>query len=69
MWRAAPEDFPVSNRRHITHDGYLVAPMLDVEGYFEAIDRCRYRFPQLRILPGVEFGQPALVRAPRTPSR
>jgi histidinol-phosphatase (PHP family) len=59
-WRAASEDFPVACRGHITSDGYLLAPLLDVEGYFEAIGQCRYQFPQLRILTGVEFGQPHL---------
>jgi histidinol-phosphatase (PHP family) len=62
-WRAGPDDFPVSNRRHITDDGYLVPPPLDVEGYLAAIDRCRHQFPQLTILTGVEFGQPHLFEA------
>ena len=33
---------------------------LDVEGYLEAIERCRVRFPGLRILSGVELGEPHL---------
>jgi len=59
-WRAGREDFPVSNRRHIDGDGYLTPPLLDVEGYFEAVERCRRSFPDLRILSGLEFGQPHL---------
>src|SRR5205085_12295662 len=31
---------------------------LDVEGYLEAVDRCRSMFPALRILSGIELGQP-----------
>lgn len=60
MWRAGAEDFPAAARRHINADGYLVPPLLDVEGYFDAIAVCRRRFPQLSILSGVEFGQPHL---------
>ena len=59
-WRAEQQDFPPSTHSHITADGYLVAPPLDVDGYFDSIDRCRLRFPRLRILTGVEFGQPHL---------
>jgi len=62
-WRAGPDDFPVSNRRYITEEGYLVPPPLDVDGYLEAVDRCRNQFPELTILTGVEFGQPHLFEA------
>jgi histidinol-phosphatase (PHP family) len=30
---------------------------VDIHGYFEAIDRCRAAFPDLRILTGVELGE------------
>ena len=33
---------------------------LDVQGYLECIDRCRSMFPDLRILSGVELGEPHL---------
>lgn len=59
-WRAEPEDFPPSCRSFIDDDGYLMAPLLDVDGYFDSIERCRHEFPQLHILTGVEFGQPHL---------
>ncbi|GAB6902455.1 PHP domain-containing protein [Kineosporia succinea] len=39
-------------------DGVLQAPPLDVDGYLESVDRCRAAFGQLRILTGVEVGQP-----------
>lgn len=35
-------------------------PPFDVDGYLAAIDRCRHEHPELRILTGVEFGQPHL---------
>jgi histidinol-phosphatase (PHP family) len=31
---------------------------VDIEGYLDAVDRCRTRFPGLRILTGVELGEP-----------
>src|SRR5690348_17570705 len=31
---------------------------VDIPGYFDAVERCRSRFPDLRILTGVELGEP-----------
>jgi histidinol-phosphatase (PHP family) len=31
---------------------------VDINGYFEALERCRTKFPELRILSGVELGEP-----------
>lgn len=31
---------------------------VDIEGYLDAIDRCRLKFPGLRILTGIELGEP-----------
>jgi histidinol-phosphatase (PHP family) len=39
-------------------DGTLVPPPLDLDGYLECVDRCRARFPDLRIISGVELGEP-----------
>lgn len=39
-------------------DGRLIPPGLDVTGYLESIERCRGLFPDLRILSGVELGEP-----------
>lgn len=41
-------------------DGILNAPVLDVEGYLESVERCRAKYPELRILTGMEIGQPHL---------
>jgi histidinol-phosphatase (PHP family) len=50
---------PASWTRHgITDDGLLVPPPLDVEGYLAEIERCRTLFPELRIMTGVELGEP-----------
>jgi len=39
-------------------DGLLTPPELAVGGYLECLRRCRDRFPDLRILSGVELGEP-----------
>jgi histidinol-phosphatase (PHP family) len=39
-------------------DGRFDPPPLDVEGYLECLHACRERFPGLRILSGVELGEP-----------
>jgi histidinol-phosphatase (PHP family) len=36
---------------------------VDIEGYLECIDNCRRAFPQLRILSGIELGEPHLFPA------
>jgi histidinol-phosphatase (PHP family) len=46
------------SRATVTPDGVLVPPAFDVDGYLECIQRCRERFPQLRILSGVELSEP-----------
>lgn len=39
-------------------DGILAPPPFDAGGYLAAIERCRERFPELRILSGAELGEP-----------
>jgi histidinol-phosphatase (PHP family) len=39
-------------------DGRFDPPPFDVDGYLECVDRCRTRYPDLRILSGVELGEP-----------
>lgn len=62
-WLADKQDFPPSDHAFINDAGYLNPPPLEVDGYFEAVERCRRRFPELTILTGVEFGQPHLFEA------
>ena len=61
-WVAAPEDFPGHERLLIDQDGVMQPPPLNVEGYLESVQRCRREFPSLRILTGIELGQPHLDR-------
>lgn len=39
-------------------DNRFNPPPLDVDGYLESVERCRARFPGLRIMTGVELGEP-----------
>ena len=39
-------------------DNCYAMPPLDIEGYLESIERCRARFPDLRIVTGLELGEP-----------
>jgi histidinol-phosphatase (PHP family) len=49
------------SRAHI-RNGVLVAEPLDLTGYLECLQRCRDRFPALRILSGAEMSEPHLHR-------
>jgi histidinol-phosphatase (PHP family) len=60
VWRASREEFPEADWPFINAEGYLIPPPLKVDGYFGAIEHCRHEFPGLRILTGVEWGQPHL---------
>ena len=39
-------------------EGRLTPPQLDRSGYLAEVERCRGRFPDLRILTGLEVGEP-----------
>jgi histidinol-phosphatase (PHP family) len=39
-------------------DGQFDPPPLEVDGYLESLSRCRARFSELRIMSGVELGEP-----------
>lgn len=58
-WRIDPQ-FVKGTEQVKVDEGVMTPAPLDVEGYLECIDRCRHRFPELRILTGVEYGQPHL---------
>jgi histidinol-phosphatase (PHP family) len=51
-----PRDSPVAALRD--EDGRVNPPAFDVVGYLDAVDRCRREFPDLRILTGLEVGEP-----------
>ena len=57
-WAIDPEDLVDHLRPLVGDDGLLTPDPLDVGDYLDSIERCRRQFPELRILSGVEFGQP-----------
>ncbi|MGW0230659.1 PHP domain-containing protein [Actinopolymorpha singaporensis] len=59
-WQVDPTDLAGHLQRLVGPDQTLVPPPLEVDGYLESIERCRRSFRDLRILTGVEFGQPHL---------
>jgi histidinol-phosphatase (PHP family) len=57
-WVAAAGLAATLGPQRLGEDGRVSAPPLDVDGYLECIADCRRRFPDLRILTGVELGEP-----------
>lgn len=57
-WAIGQEDLLDHLRPLVDASGALTPEPLDVDGYLESIERCRRKFPELRILTGVELGQP-----------
>jgi histidinol-phosphatase (PHP family) len=49
---------PAEYQAMVRPDGTLLPPPFDMDGYQEAIQEYRERFPGLRILSGVELGEP-----------
>ncbi|MEV0268227.1 PHP domain-containing protein [Hamadaea sp. NPDC050747] len=45
-------------KAHLDADDRVVPPAFDALGYLESLDRCRSKFPGLRIISGVELGEP-----------
>ncbi|WP_123507927.1 PHP domain-containing protein [Frondihabitans sp. PhB188] len=44
----------------VDEDNYVHLPTFDFDGYLDSIERCRHDFPSVKIMTGVEFGQPHL---------
>jgi histidinol-phosphatase (PHP family) len=59
-WRVDDGDIGEHAQKYVDSSGHVRLPEFDVGGYLAAIERCRHDFPELRILTGVEFGQPHL---------
>jgi histidinol-phosphatase (PHP family) len=60
VWTVSPDAIDASDHLAAlaTPDGLLTPPEFDASGYLAAIERCRERFPSLRILSGLEMGEP-----------
>lgn len=59
-WLVEDGDIGRHAQKYVDATGRVQLPTFDIDGYLEVIDRCRHDFPELRILTGVEFGQPHL---------
>ena len=58
-WVVRPGDaMPEVLERWLRPDGRVAPRALDVEGYLACVQRCRERYPGLRILSGVELSEP-----------
>lgn len=56
-WLADEAD--VMEHQRSMHSGGWFRPLrFQADRYLEAVDRCRHDFPELRILTGLEYGQP-----------
>lgn len=57
-WRVEDGDIGEHAQKYVDANGHVMLPTFDLEGYLEQIEQCRHAFRELRILTGVEFGQP-----------
>ena len=60
-WYVPPESihtFPREGADYIDETSTFHAPPIDFTAYFESIERCRVAHPGLRILTGLEIGEP-----------
>jgi histidinol-phosphatase (PHP family) len=62
-WVIGAQDLLQHLRPLVAGDGVLTPPPLEADDYLDSIARCRRLFPELRILSGVELGQPHLDEA------
>lgn len=59
IWRVAMKSLsPDDHLARMAEGGLLHPPAFDVAGYLAEIDECRSRYPDLRILSGLELGEP-----------
>lgn len=59
-WLVEGGDIGEHAQKYVDSTGHVHLPAFDADGYLAAVERCRHEFPELRILTGVEFGQPHL---------
>jgi len=57
-WTLSPRVELPRRWRDLVTDGVLTPPPPDVTGYLECLERCRKRHSGLRIISGVELGEP-----------
>jgi len=57
-WTLSPGARLPPQWQELVAGGVLTPPAQDVDGYLECLERCRERYPGLRIVSGVELGEP-----------
>lgn len=57
-WLVDDGDIGEHGQKYVDETGHVRLPPFDVEGYLEAVEHCRHQYPDLKILTGIEFGQP-----------
>ncbi len=59
-WVILPSDLAeyTNLQEFATDDGTIQPPALDLDGYLASLERCRALFPDLRLISGVELGEP-----------
>ncbi|MER5636560.1 PHP domain-containing protein [Kitasatospora sp. NPDC002227] len=65
-WTLSPDEQLPEEWDALLSGGVLTPPPLDLDGYRECLARCRERYPDLRILSGVELSEPHWHRARAT---
>lgn len=59
VWRVAMDALdPDDHLARVSRDGQLHPPSFDATGYLHEVEECRDRYPELRILSGLELGEP-----------
>lgn len=59
VWRVAMAGLePDHHLARMSENGLLHPPAFDAAGYLAEVEECRMRYPALRILSGVELGEP-----------
>lgn len=60
-WYAPPDAldmFPREGADYLDETSTFHAPAIDFSAYFESVEHCRVSYPSLRILTGLEIGEP-----------
>ena len=57
-WTLAPDEPVPEEWLHRVTDGAFAPPPIDLDGYRDCLERCRARYPGLRIYSGVELSEP-----------
>jgi len=59
VWRVAMAGLePHHHLVQMSENGFLCPPPFDAPGYLAGIEECRMRYPDLKILSGLELGEP-----------